>query len=142
MTILSPIKHIVVVMFENRSLDHMLGGLYPSGSAPSAVLPPGGASTFNGLSAGLSNPANAAHFMGGASALVPVTTSVASSTVPDPGPEETFTNVTYQLYDLQRSLVSGAARRYGLDPAAALAQIHSRQHAVDFFKRRSSRALL
>ena len=44
--------------------------------------------------------------------------------------------------DLQRSLVSGAARRYGLDPAAALAQIHSRQHAVDFFKRRSSRALL
>ncbi len=72
MTILSPIKHIVVVMFENRSLDHMLGGLYPSGSAPSAVLPPGGASTFNGLSAGLSNPANAAHFMGGASALVPV----------------------------------------------------------------------
>jgi phospholipase C len=39
-------------------------------------------------------------------------------------------------------LVSGAARRYGLDPAAALAQIHSRQHAVDFFKRRSSRALL
>jgi phospholipase C len=43
--------------------------------------------------------------------------------------------------DLQRSLVSGAARRYGLDPAAALAQIHSRQHAVDFFKRRSSRVL-
>ena len=37
MTILSPIKHIVVVMFENRSLDHMLGGLYPSGSAPSAA---------------------------------------------------------------------------------------------------------
>jgi phospholipase C len=43
--------------------------------------------------------------------------------------------------DLQRSLVSGAARRYGLDPTTALTQIHSRQHAVDFFKRRSSRAL-
>ena len=43
--------------------------------------------------------------------------------------------------DLQRSLVSGAARRYGLDPATTLSQIHSRQHAVDFFKRRSSRML-
>ena len=101
MSILSAIEHIVVVMFENRSLDHMLGGLYPSGSAPSAVLPSGGASNFDGLSAGLSNPANAAHFTGGASALVPVAPSVASSTVPDPDPEETFTNVTYQLYGPQ-----------------------------------------
>jgi phospholipase C len=40
--------------------------------------------------------------------------------------------------DLQRSLVSGAARRYGLDPASALTQIQTRQHAVDFLKRRSS----
>ena len=49
MTILSPIEHIVVVMLENRSLDNMLGGLYPSGSAPSAVLPAGTASSFDGF---------------------------------------------------------------------------------------------
>ena len=42
--------------------------------------------------------------------------------------------------DLQRSLVSGAARRFGMDPATALAQIATRQHAVEFFKGRASRA--
>ncbi|MGH8277460.1 MAG: alkaline phosphatase family protein, partial [Steroidobacteraceae bacterium] len=38
--------------------------------------------------------------------------------------------------DLQRSLVSGTARRDGKDPAAELAQIHTRQHAIEFFQRR------
>jgi phospholipase C len=42
--------------------------------------------------------------------------------------------------DLQRSLVSGSARRYGLDPSKELAQIQTRQHAVDFFRRRGSMA--
>lgn len=38
--------------------------------------------------------------------------------------------------DLQRSLVSGTARRDGLDPAIELAQIKTRQHAIDFFRGR------
>ncbi|MGD0504820.1 MAG: alkaline phosphatase family protein [Steroidobacteraceae bacterium] len=101
MTILSAVEHIVVVMFENRSLDHMLGGLYSSGTAPSSVLPSGSASSFDGLRTGLSNPANAAYFTGGSSPLVPVAMSMASSTAPDPDPEETFSNVTYQLYGPQ-----------------------------------------
>ncbi len=42
--------------------------------------------------------------------------------------------------DLQRSLVSGSARRYGLEPSKELAQIRTRQHAVDFFRRRGSTA--
>jgi phospholipase C len=37
--------------------------------------------------------------------------------------------------DLQRSLVSAAARRYGLDPTQELLQIRTRQHAIDFFRR-------
>jgi phospholipase C len=37
--ILAPIKHVVVVMLENRSLDNMLGTLYTDGPAPSVVLP-------------------------------------------------------------------------------------------------------
>lgn len=101
MTIISPVEHVVVVMFENRSLDNMLGGLYSSGTAPSAVLPAGGASSFDGSHGGLSNPASAAYFTGGQSALVPVKNSVDSSTVPDSDPQETFDNVTYQLYGPQ-----------------------------------------
>ena len=42
--------------------------------------------------------------------------------------------------DLQKSLVSGAARRFGIDPAATVGQIQTRQHAVDFFKRRPDKA--
>ena len=42
--------------------------------------------------------------------------------------------------DLQRSLVSGSARRYGLEPDRELAQIRTRQHAVDFPRRRRSMA--
>ena len=30
----NPIKHIVVVMLENRSYDNILGGLYIDGGAP------------------------------------------------------------------------------------------------------------
>ena len=101
MNILSVVEHIVVVMFENRSLDNMLGGLYPSGTAPSVVLPPGSAAGFAGLHADLSNPANAAYFTSGSPALVPVAMAVTNSTVPDPDPQETFANVTYQLYGPQ-----------------------------------------
>jgi phospholipase C len=42
--------------------------------------------------------------------------------------------------DLQKSLVAASARRFGLDPTAAVASIATRQHAVDFFKRRLSHA--
>lgn len=42
--------------------------------------------------------------------------------------------------DLQKTLVAGAARRFGMDPQIVLAQIKTRQHAVDFFKRRISMA--
>ncbi len=100
-SILPTVEHLVVVMFENRSLDNMLGGLYPSGAGPSVVLPSGSAADFDGLRSGLSNPASAAYFSGGASALVPVASSVASPTVPDPDPQETWVNVTYQLYGPQ-----------------------------------------
>src|SRR5215469_11089457 len=42
----SKIKHIVVVMFENRSFDNLLGWLYdPSNPAPLNVMPP----DFKGL---------------------------------------------------------------------------------------------
>jgi phospholipase C len=39
--------------------------------------------------------------------------------------------------DLQRSLVSGTATRYGMDPRTVLATVKTRQHAIDFFAARS-----
>ncbi|MEX3582765.1 MAG: hypothetical protein VB137_09335 [Burkholderia sp.] len=40
-TLKQRVKHLVVVIFENRSLGTMLGWLYPDGEAPLTVLPPG-----------------------------------------------------------------------------------------------------
>jgi len=85
------IKHVVVVMFENRSFDTMLGGLYMDGSTPAHFLPAASAERpFDGLKAGLSNPTKAG---GTIAATMPASTA----TVPDPDPQETFANVRIQL---------------------------------------------
>jgi phospholipase C len=96
--ILAPIEHVIVVMLENRSLDNMLGTLYTDGDPPKQELPIGRANSFDGLKPGLTNPSNASCFSGSAPVNVPIRSSVDSSTVPDPDPEETFVNVTYQLF--------------------------------------------
>ena len=99
--ILAGIEHLVVVMLENRSLDSMLGALYTDGTSPSLVLPAGSAPQFDGLPVGVSNPSNPAYFQGGPRQSVPAVAGVKSSTVPDPDPEETFSNVSYQLFGPQ-----------------------------------------
>jgi phospholipase C len=43
------------------------------------------------------------------------------------------TSVDLPPNDLQKSLVSGAAARYGMDPRAELARVKTRQQAIDFF---------
>jgi len=88
--ILETVEHVVVVMFENRSLDTMLGWLYPNGSFPGTVLPVGSSPQFDGVQMNMSNPSKFG-------APVHVTPSTSSSTVPDPDPQETFINVTEQL---------------------------------------------
>jgi phospholipase C len=95
---LGQIKHIVVVMLENRSLDNLCGWLYSSGAAPNLFLPPGSPRSFDGLTDGMMNPSNAEYFTGAAAVAVPIARGVASSTVPNPDPEETFVNVTAQIY--------------------------------------------
>src|SRR5215469_5169804 len=96
--ILAGIEHIVVLMLENRSLDNMLGTLFADGSRPAHVLPAGGAADFDGVRSGLANPSNAGYFNGDPPQNVALATAAASSTVPDPDPEETFANVTYQIF--------------------------------------------
>ena len=100
MPILPQIEHIVVVMFENRSLDNMLGWLYPPGAFPATVLPTGSLPMFDGLVQGMSNPSNPAFFgvPGAPANPVAVTSAVANSQVPNPDPEETFSNVSFQIF--------------------------------------------
>jgi phospholipase C len=132
--ILAGIEHIVVVMLENRSLDNMLGTLFADGSGPARVLPAGSAAGFDGVRMGLSNPSNAGYFKGDPPQLVPVATAVQSSTVPDPDPEETFTNVAYQVFGPEgpgttpRWPMQGFVVNYaqtGASNAAQIMQCHS-----------------
>ena len=96
--ILSQIKHIVVVMLENRSLDNMCGWLYSDANRPGQFLPAGSPQIFDGLEQGMVNPSNRDYFAGRPSVPVPVGYGVTSSVVPIPDPQETFVNVTEQLY--------------------------------------------
>jgi phospholipase C len=96
--ILQQIQHIVVVMFENRSLDDMCGWLYQGpASPPGAFLPAGSPAHFDGLNVGLWNPRNVSYFSGAAPDKVPAMASATSFTNPGIDPEETFVNVTYQI---------------------------------------------
>jgi phospholipase C len=96
--ILSQIQHIVVVMLENRSLDNMCGWLYTNTTPPALYLPSGSAQQYDGLNTGLWNPSNPGYFNGQPPVQVPVAQGTTNYFIPNPDPEETFDNVTYQLY--------------------------------------------
>ncbi len=81
-------EHLVVLMFENRSFDNLLGGLYPPGSLPEGE-------TFAGIANGAysnSSPGGpvAAHVYTGS------TDSIFRSPTPDPGEE--YPHVNTQLF--------------------------------------------
>jgi phospholipase C len=61
-------------------------------------------------------------------------------TISPPRSKTVQTSLALPPNDLQRTLVAGAARRFGMDAPTVLAQIKTRQHAVDFFKQRISMA--
>ncbi|KAF2104443.1 phosphoesterase family protein [Rhizodiscina lignyota] len=112
MAILPQVKHVVVVMLENRSFDDICGWLYQPGTTPqpSQFLPPSSPKEYDGLKSTYFNPVNAQYFKGqsaetdqAASPTDPdetfqVADHAASPTDPNPDPEETFSNVTYQLF--------------------------------------------
>ncbi len=87
---LSRFDHLVVVMFENRSLDNMLGYLYPAGSP------------FNGLANGTySNPVPA--FINDGHASVTAGPSPGRPTDwqnPKPDPGEGFPHINTQLFGI------------------------------------------
>jgi phospholipase C len=96
--ILQQIEHVIVVMFENRSLDDMCGWLYRDpASPPRAFLPAGSQAGFDGLNSALWNPRNVSYFSGAAPDQIPVMARATSFTNPGIDPEETFVHVTYQI---------------------------------------------
>ena len=83
---LSNINHIVVLMFENRSFDNILGALYPNSSS------------FNGL---VPNP-NAYNINPQNNDVCPAWnqpgTDTTTMTIPNPDPGEAFQDMNYQLF--------------------------------------------
>jgi phospholipase C len=84
---LDKIKHIVVLMLENRSFDNMLGWLCDPKNPP-PFQPP--LSNFEGVCGNLSNPSVAGP-------LVPVGKGT-DPTAPDPDPGEPYEDVYAQVY--------------------------------------------
>ncbi|KAH8801796.1 phosphoesterase family protein [Xylogone sp. PMI_703] len=74
--------------------------LYKPGTTPqpSQFLPPSSAKIYDGPKSSYSNPASPLYFKGQLGKTVQVSDKASSSTDPDPDPQETFPNVTYQLY--------------------------------------------
>ena len=99
MPILSQIRHIVVVMLENRSFDNMCGWLYRDGPAPSQFLPASSATKpYDGLRQGLFNPVNESWFANQTGETYPIFPKSNATNMPNPDPEEDYPNVNYQLF--------------------------------------------
>ena len=83
------IKHVVVLMLENRSFDCMLGGLYP------------GRPDFDGL---IGEEANIWHRPDGSQQVVPAwndpTLTANTAVIPDPDPGELFDDIHLQIQGL------------------------------------------
>jgi phospholipase C len=109
---LAKIKHIVVVMLENRSFDNMLGFLYADQiNIPPLNLPSRGDPSFDGLlppnvSDAFWNPANSDFFSAPGTAPDKVfasagTTGAIPFTVPNPDPNELFPHFGFQIFGTQ-----------------------------------------
>lgn len=104
-TILPEIKHVVVLMFENRSFDNLLGWLYDgTDDAPASYIPAGTSHEFRGLKEGAYANSNPAVHSG---EPVPVSKgtkpwpvggkTVEATYVPDPDPGEEFSHCRTQI---------------------------------------------
>jgi len=92
------IKHVVVLMMENRSFDNLVGWLYEDGNQPKHFLPkdtPDHLKSYNGLSGtDFSNPLN----LSDPSTTVNISKGVPNHRVPNPDPNEAFKHMNQQLF--------------------------------------------
>lgn len=82
---LGPIEHVVVLMFENRSFDNMLGDLHPYGP------------DFDGVPPGYSNPVNPDRSNSPTVAAFHAAASQAARIMPFPDPNEHFSDMAEQI---------------------------------------------
>jgi len=101
-TILPQIKHMVVLMLENRSFDNLLGWLY-NDEVPEAYIPNDSRHSFNGLTTSYENSDQRVNDGVPVPAVRGTTTwqvnnrTVADSCVPDPDPGEKFLRCQIQI---------------------------------------------
>ncbi len=102
--VLPQIKHMVVLMMENRSLDNLLGWIYDDANPPAHVLPSGSAPAYNGLATGtFSNSANDVNGGQPVNATRGTTSwtvngqTLSEFNVPNPDPGEAFADVAEQV---------------------------------------------
>jgi phospholipase C len=96
------IEHVVVVMFENRSFDNLLGWLYDNTTDPPKLnIPTQNPPTFDGLKANIySNTLNGEQVF----ASHPPTkwpSCPNPNQTPTPDPQEVFDDVTFQIFGTQ-----------------------------------------
>ena len=121
------IKHVVVVMMENRSFDNLLGFLYADvNNRPPINIPtpaPGEQTTFDGLAAPSPdgpfwNPSNADYFSGKDPVKVFATrgtTGAQPFLAPDHDPHEEFVNITAQIFGPKDSTRTEMMRGFLVD---------------------------
>ncbi len=108
MTARDQIRHVIVLMLENRSFDSMLGTLYPAGPA------------FNGLTGNESNPLGNGLPDIPVNSYNPTTIDSYTATIPTPDPGEEFVNMNQQLFgpggrtDARPSMTGFAANYFQL----------------------------
>ena len=91
------IKHVVVLMLENRSADNLIGWLYDDKTTPDHFFPTGSPKSYNGLhGANYGNPLN----LSDPSTFIKATKGVSNFQVPNPDPNEYFKNMNQQLFGL------------------------------------------
>jgi phospholipase C len=96
---LDRIKHVIVVMLENRSFDHVYGFLYDDRRQPQHFLPEATPRQFNGMPRNFSNPSNPEYFKGnGPPNAVPVHAGTSNRCVPHEDPQELFEQINFQLF--------------------------------------------
>jgi phospholipase C len=95
---LSSVEHIVVLMLENRSFDHMLGFLYSSSGNVSPAKQP-----YEGLTSAMSNPGS-----GGQVAVFPIESSTPNAYfMPGADPGEGYMATNDQLFGSETAPASG-----------------------------------
>jgi phospholipase C len=129
--ILPQIEHVVVLMMENRSLDNLLGWIYPPDAGPAQVLPAGSPAGYDGLDPTRSNSDPSVN--GGQPVYVSDGTTdwqegakiVTQWFVPSPDPGEEFDHVTTQIANDMGGFLADYVTQEAGTPAEQIMQCYS-----------------